>query len=85
MGDSRADASFDANIDPTEADQWPANRHLRRTNLIFADNHGESAKRHDLINPMAANPWRERWNNDNQPHNEITWTVDWGDEAKPDR
>ena len=31
------------------------------------------------------NIWRSRWNNDNQPHNELTWTVNWAAEAKLDR
>lgn len=84
LGDSRTDASLDANIDPTESDQWPANRHQRRTNLVFTDNHGETVKRSDLINLATDNPWRSRWNNDHQPHNEITWTVNREDEAKPD-
>jgi hypothetical protein len=28
--------------------------------------------------------WRSWWNNDNQPHNEVTWTVDWRAEDKLD-
>jgi prepilin-type N-terminal cleavage/methylation domain-containing protein/prepilin-type processing-associated H-X9-DG protein len=82
LGDSRADASLDANLDPTEADQWPSNRHRRRTDLVFADGHCESPKRHDLIDPSVGNPWRRRWNNDNQLHDEITWNVDMDDEAE---
>jgi hypothetical protein len=31
--------------------------------------------RNDVINPTLSNGWRSRWNNDNQPHNSITWTV----------
>jgi len=30
------------------------------------------------------NPWRSRWNNDNQPHNEITWTINWTYANAPD-
>jgi prepilin-type N-terminal cleavage/methylation domain-containing protein/prepilin-type processing-associated H-X9-DG protein len=82
LGDSRADASLDANIDPTEIDQWPSSRHRGRANVVFGDAHVESPKRHDLIDPAADNPWRRRWNNDHQSHEEITWNVDWDAEAK---
>ena len=82
LGDSRADASLDANIDPTETDQWPSSRHRGRADIVFADAHVESPRRHDLIDPAADNPWRRRWNNDNQSHDEIVWTVDWEQETK---
>jgi len=74
----------DGSLDPTEKSQWPSNRHTRRTNLMFADGHAETAKRADVINPQADGLWRRRWNNDNQPHNEVTWTVDWNSEAELD-
>jgi prepilin-type N-terminal cleavage/methylation domain-containing protein/prepilin-type processing-associated H-X9-DG protein len=82
LGDSRADASLDANIDPTETDQWPSSRHRGRADIGFADAHVESPKRHDLIDPAADNPWRRRWNNDNELHDEIVWAVDWEQETK---
>jgi prepilin-type N-terminal cleavage/methylation domain-containing protein/prepilin-type processing-associated H-X9-DG protein len=82
LGDSRADASLDANIDPTEMDQWPSSRHRGRTDIVFADAHVEFPKRRDVINPIAGNRWRCRWNNDNQSHDEIVWTVDWEQESK---
>jgi len=70
---------FNANLDPTDPTsghtQWPSNRHNYRTDLVFADGHVESPKRNDVINPAPNNSWRSRWNNDNQPHNEVTWTV----------
>jgi hypothetical protein len=27
----------------------------------------------NLIDPTPNNPWRQRWNNDYQYHNEVTW------------
>ena len=48
---------------------------------MFADGHAETAIRHDVIDP-ANIVWRVRWNNDNQPHTEITWTVNWTEEAQ---
>jgi prepilin-type processing-associated H-X9-DG protein len=65
-----------ANIDPTQSDQWPSNRHNRRTDLMFADGHAIAALRKQVIDPGQFNLWRTRWNNDNQFHNEVTWTVD---------
>ena len=64
-----------ANIDPTQSDQWPSNRHNRRTDLMFADGHAIPALRKQVIDPAQNNIWRTRWNNDNQYHNEVTWTV----------
>jgi hypothetical protein len=79
---------FDADIDPTDDSrghsQWPANRHNYRTDLVFADGHAEAVRRHDLIDPKNL-VWRARWNNDNQPHPEITWTVDWAAESQLDQ
>jgi prepilin-type N-terminal cleavage/methylation domain-containing protein/prepilin-type processing-associated H-X9-DG protein len=76
---NRALIAFNANLDPTDNTpghtQWPANRHSLRTDLAFADGHTEHPKRNDVINPAQNWPWRNRWNNDNQPHNEVTWTV----------
>jgi len=69
--------SFNANLDPTDPtpghSQWPANRHDLRTDLLCADGHAEHPKRNDVINPAISGIWRNRWNNDNQPHNEYTW------------
>lgn len=71
--------SFNGNMDPTDPtpghSQWPSNRHTFRTDLVFCDGHGESPKRNDVINSQPSNMWRNRWNNDNQPHNEYTWFV----------
>jgi prepilin-type N-terminal cleavage/methylation domain-containing protein/prepilin-type processing-associated H-X9-DG protein len=84
LSDSKPDASWDANMDPTQEDQWPSNRHQRRTNVQFCDGHAESARRRDMIDPSPGNVWRSRWNNDNQPHPEVSWTVNWTAEAKLD-
>jgi prepilin-type processing-associated H-X9-DG protein len=83
LGDSQAqknNPSWEANLDPTQPDQWPSNRHSGHTDLMFADGHAETALRRNVIDP-ANMTWRARWNNDNQPHPEITWTVNWTQEA----
>ena len=74
-----------ANLDPTQQDQWPSNRHNRRTDLMFADGHVQTGIRKDVIDPKPDNVWRARWNNDNKPHNEITWAVNWAQEAIIDK
>jgi prepilin-type N-terminal cleavage/methylation domain-containing protein len=87
FGDCRSDAtsiSFNANLDPqvsnqqnpTQHNQTPCNRHNYYTDLIFADGHAEEPKRNDVIDPNNYY-WRARWNNDNSPHPEVTWTVPW--------
>lgn len=83
LADSKPDGSFDGNMDPKTPAEWPSNRHERRTNLMFADGHAESAKRKDVIDP-ANMTWRARWNNDNDPHTEISWTVSATQEATID-
>jgi prepilin-type N-terminal cleavage/methylation domain-containing protein/prepilin-type processing-associated H-X9-DG protein len=81
LGDSKPDGDFDANIDPVSVGnnangaEWPSNRHNKRTNLLFADGHAESALRKNVIDGTPNNVWRFRWNNDYQPHNEYSWTV----------
>ena len=51
-----------------------ANRHNHRTDLMFCDGHAEGALRKDVVDPNSY-PWRARWNSDNDPHTEITWTA----------
>jgi len=83
LADSRglkAAPSWEANLDPTQSDQWPSNRHNRRTNLMCPDGHAESALRKNVIDPKDF-VWRARWNNDNDPHKEIGWTVNAAQEA----
>jgi prepilin-type N-terminal cleavage/methylation domain-containing protein len=63
--------------------QEPSNRHNYKTDIACCDGHVEKAQRNDktpgnptplnLIDPTPDNPWRRRWNNDNQPHNEVSW------------
>ena len=80
--------NMNADLDPADESpghsQWPSNRHNRHTDLLCTDGHVESPRRHDVIDP-GNQAWRVRWNNDNQPHPEITWIVDWDAEAKLDR
>ncbi|MHB8520502.1 MAG: prepilin-type N-terminal cleavage/methylation domain-containing protein [Limisphaerales bacterium] len=86
LGDSPAQKtgySWEANLDPTQDSQWPSNRHNRRTDIMFADGHAEANLRRDVIDPKNQT-WRRRWNNDNQPHLEVSWTVNWVQEAKLD-
>jgi prepilin-type N-terminal cleavage/methylation domain-containing protein len=70
--------SWEANLDPTDTTgsdgQLPSNRHNWRTDVMCCDGHVEKALRSDVINEAPSNAWRQRWNNDNQPHNELTWT-----------
>jgi prepilin-type N-terminal cleavage/methylation domain-containing protein len=70
--------SWEANLDPTDTasaaqGQLPSNRHQYRTDLTCCDGHVEKPVRNDVINPAKDNIWRPRWNNDNQPHNELSW------------
>ncbi|HUD47492.1 MAG TPA: prepilin-type N-terminal cleavage/methylation domain-containing protein [Candidatus Baltobacteraceae bacterium] len=63
--------------------QEPSNRHNYRTDIGCCDGHVEQAMRNDkapgnpnpmnVIDPTEGNPWRSRWNNDNKPHDEVTW------------
>jgi prepilin-type N-terminal cleavage/methylation domain-containing protein len=89
LGDVRSDASiinFNANLDPVIGDapdndavnhgQCPSNRHNYRTDLLFCEGHAESPRRNDVIDPNNMT-WRPRWNGDNDPHVEVTWTVPW--------
>jgi prepilin-type N-terminal cleavage/methylation domain-containing protein/prepilin-type processing-associated H-X9-DG protein len=85
IGEVRTDAptiDFGANIDPqvsnqqnsSQHNQCPCNRHNLRTDLLFADGHVESPIRNQVIDPNNT-IWRARWNNDDDPHTEITWTI----------
>jgi len=42
------------------------------------------ALRKDVIDPRNMT-WRARWNNDNDPHPSISWTVNAAEEAKLDK
>jgi len=63
----KAGYTWEANLDPTQSDQWPCSRRGGRTGLLFADGHHEHPKRKDVIDPKNV-AWRARWNNDNDPH-----------------
>jgi prepilin-type N-terminal cleavage/methylation domain-containing protein/prepilin-type processing-associated H-X9-DG protein len=76
---------WEANLDPTQDGQWPSNRHNYRTDIMFCDGHAETAPRHDVISPLTTSLWRPRWNNDNNPHDEVNWTVDPKEEALLDQ
>jgi prepilin-type N-terminal cleavage/methylation domain-containing protein/prepilin-type processing-associated H-X9-DG protein len=72
--------SWEANLDPHDTapgggGQLPSNRHNYRSDIAFCDGHSERPLRNDVINPAPANEWRARWNNDNQLHDELTWTT----------
>lgn len=71
--------NFNANLDVTDDtvvhSQRPANRHNFKTDILFAEGHVEGPRRSDVINPAPDAPWRNRWSNDNKPHNEMTWQV----------
>ncbi len=60
--------------DPTWHPQVPCNRHDFHTDILFADGHVEDPLRNTVIDPNNMY-WRSRWNNDNQPHLEKTWTL----------
>jgi prepilin-type processing-associated H-X9-DG protein len=77
LSDSRTDRSWDGNMDPKENLQWPAKRHNGNCVVMFCDGHAEIAKRKDVVDPQN-DKWRRRWNNDNEPHREFTWTGDNG-------
>jgi prepilin-type N-terminal cleavage/methylation domain-containing protein/prepilin-type processing-associated H-X9-DG protein len=77
LADSKTDGSWDGNIDPKEADQWPAKRHSGNCVVMFADGHAEAARRQSVVDPRN-DQWRRRWNNDNQPHYEFKWRGDDG-------
>lgn len=90
-GDIRSDTpsdqiQYNANLDPCVGDsanntpevhtQCPCNRHDYLTDLVFVDGHVETPRRNDVIDPNNM-IWRARWNNDDNPHIEVTWTVSW--------
>jgi prepilin-type N-terminal cleavage/methylation domain-containing protein len=67
--------NFNANLDPTSTSfghsECPANRHNFHTDLLLSDAHVESPLRNDVRDPLNM-IWRARWNNDNDPHTEVT-------------
>jgi prepilin-type processing-associated H-X9-DG protein len=78
----KVNPTWEANLDPTQRDQWPSSRHSGRTDLLFADGHADKPLRKDVINPRN-DQWRRRWNNDNDPHYDVAdWTYVPADAAK---
>ena len=73
LADSRVDAIFDGNIDPTTPQEWPSSRHDRRTVVMFCDGHAEKAWRKDVVNP-ANELWHRRWNNDGHTRGATAWS-----------
>ena len=73
LADSKVNANFDGNIDPTNPEEWPSSRHQGRTVLMFCDGHSEKAWRKDVINP-AKEVWQRRWNNDNHSDGPNAWS-----------
>lgn len=79
IGDSQGllvNPTWQANMDPSDPTQRPSNRHSRNTVLLFGDGHSEPPKRRDVVNPDPNSLWRARWNNDNKPHQELSWTAE---------
>ncbi len=82
---------FDANVDPKDSPERPANRHNFRTVLMFADGHADAARRKDVVDPRN-DGWRARWNLDNRPHSPRSgdnpviadWSVSAAEEARLD-
>ncbi len=72
LADSKVDAVFDGNIDPTTPEEWPSSRHDRRTVLMFCDGHAERAWRKDVVNP-ANEYWHRRWNYDGHFRGVAAW------------
>lgn len=83
--------SFDANVDPQNPAERPANRHNFRTVIMFADGHSEAVLRKMVVDPKNEQ-WRARWNLDNRPHSPRSgdtptigdWTVNPADERRLD-
>jgi prepilin-type N-terminal cleavage/methylation domain-containing protein/prepilin-type processing-associated H-X9-DG protein len=86
LADTKGDlqGNCEANLDPTETTmidpgngngqgQLPSNRHDGNCDVMFCDGHAEKDLRNPMVDPTPNAPWRSRWNNDNQPHNEYSW------------
>ncbi len=72
--------SWEANLDPTDTTsstqgQLPSNRHQYMTDVLCCDGHCEKAVRNQMIDPSPSSLWRARWNNDNKPHFELSWST----------
>jgi prepilin-type N-terminal cleavage/methylation domain-containing protein/prepilin-type processing-associated H-X9-DG protein len=76
--DNTADRSWDYNIDPYQADQWPGKIHSKGANVLFCDGHVVWYPQNQLVfstqpkvgvnaNSDAGRRLSRMWNNDNQP------------------
>jgi prepilin-type N-terminal cleavage/methylation domain-containing protein/prepilin-type processing-associated H-X9-DG protein len=82
---------FDANVDPKDSPERPANRHNFRTMIMFADGHADAPLRKNVVDPKNES-WRARWNLDNRPHSPRSgdsptiadWTVSAAEETRLD-
>ena len=83
LADSRMDATWDGNVDPTTPAEWPSSRHQLRTVLMFCDGHAEAALRKDVVNP-ANDKWHRRWNNDGHSLGPTGWAYNAADANKLD-
>ena len=66
VGDSRGDGLFDVRISPRQDTGWPGDRHFGGAEILFCDGHVAYFKQKTLVEAEERN--RQRWNNDNQPH-----------------
>jgi len=69
IADNTPDGSWDFNLDPQQADQYPGKIHHGGANVLFCDGHVEYYLQKDLILPNGANNTHDRalaqlWNND---------------------
>ncbi len=89
IGDARAYPNpalvgvWPANLDPTQSDQWPSSRHNGRSDFMFCDGHAETVYRKMCVDPANLS-WRHRWNNDDSPHMEVSWTINMADASRVD-
>lgn len=85
VADTKGDPNgmWEANLDPTDTTydpgdwegQLPSDRHDYKCDVLSCDGHVEIAIRNQMVDPSINALWRSRWNNDNDPHNTITWPV----------
>lgn len=69
IADNTADGSWDFNIDPTNALEYPGKIHRKGSNVLFCDGHvvWYTQKQLTDINGTQGQMMARMWNNDNQP------------------
>jgi prepilin-type processing-associated H-X9-DG protein len=69
IGDNTTDGSWDYNIDPTTASEFPGKIHRNGANILFCDGHVQWYLQKDLVNVKSTDPngsaMNRMWNNDN--------------------